>query len=505
MVATLVGADDEETKKGMMSVEEWATIRYLHAQGKGIREIGRELSISRNTVRSALERAEVPRYTRPRRPFPELDRFEGEIRRMYLEEGFIGTRILRELLRQGYRGKSTALYSRLRVLKAERADPRVSERFETGPGEQGQFDWSPYTITLGPGTTRVIVYCLTLAYSRRKFYFPSLDETQTSIFEGLEAGLRHFGGSPKEMLVDNARAFVSCSNPARFEWNRHFLELCGHYSIRPVACQPGRPQTKGKVERPFFYLEQQFIKGRSWPSFDAFAEELAAFSTEELDVLVHSTTGERPIDRFDAEKALLTSLPDHPFVGTGEEMRKVSWDCLVAFRGSKYSVPWEYAGKHVWLRCSQGTMVSIRNQKGEEVARHAIAEKKGRTVMEQRHYEGLRKGIARTRTVLEEAFARMFPEEAYFLEGLSIQHRTGAVAHLRGILALAELYPSEALASAFARARDYNTYSHSFVRGLVEKSGVMRQEDVPAAALPARRSSIVVDLGEYQRILEGAR
>lgn len=505
LVATLVGDNDEETKKGMMSVEEWATIRYLHVQGKGIREIARELSISRNTVRSALERTEAPRYVRPKRPFPELDRFEAEIRRMYLEEGFIGTRIMRELVKQGYQGKRTALYSRLRDLKAEKTDSRVSERFETDPGRQGQFDWSPYTITLGESTTRVIVYCLTLAYSRRKFYFPSLDETQTSIFEALESGLRHFGGSPKELLVDNPRAFVSCANPLHFEWNRHFLELCGHYSVQPVACQPGRPQTKGKVERPFFYLEQQFIKGRTWPNLDAFARELADFSTDELDTLVHSTTGERPIDRFGAEREHLTPLPDRAFVGTMEEMRKVSWDCLVSFRGSKYSVPWRYAGKRVWLRCSQGTHLAIRNQRGEEVARHALAEKKGATVMEQSHYEGLRKGLPRTRTMLEETFVRMFPEHVSFLEGLFIQHRPNGVAHLRSILALAELYSHEALSSAFGAAREYNTYSHSFVRGLLEASGTARQRKVPVVAITPSRSSVVVDLGEYQRILEGAR
>lgn len=505
LVTTLVGDDGEETKKGMMSVEEWATIRYLHAQGKGIREIARELSISRNTVRSALERTEAPRYVRPRRPFPELDRFEGEIRRMYLEEGFIGTRILRELVKQGYQGKKTALYSRLRDLKAERADSRVSERFETGPGQQGQFDWSPYTITLGASTTRVIVYCLTLAYSRRKFYFPSLDETQTSIFEALEAGLRHFGGSPKEMLADNPRAFVSCANPLHFEWNRHFLELCGHYSIQPVACQPGRTKTKGKVERPFFYLEQQFIKGRAWPSFDAFARDLAAFCVEELDTLVHSTTGERPIDRFGTERDGLTPLPSHPFVGTREEMRKVSWDCLAAFRGSKYSVPWPYAGKRVWLRCSQGTHLAIRNQKGEEVARHALAEKKGATVMERSHYEGLRKGLPKTRAMLEETFIKMFPEHTPFLEGLFIQHRPNSVAHLRSVLALAEIYSHEALASAFGACREYNTYSQSFVRGLLEAGGTARGRKVPVVAIPASRSSVVVDLREYQRILEGAR
>lgn len=491
--------------KGMIGVEAWTTIRYLKAQGRGIRSIARELSVSRNTVRAALERDEPPRYVRGKRPFPELDRFDGEVRRMYLEEGFIGSRIYRELKKLGYQGKTTALYSRLRVLKGERGDGRVTERFETEPGRQGQFDWSPYTITLGGETVKVVVYCLTLAYSRRKFYWPSLDETQASIFEAIEASLHHFGGSPKELLVDNPRAFVANASPLHFAWNRHFLELCGHYSIKPVACQPGRPRTKGKVERPFFYLEQQLIKGRSWQSFDAFAAELSAFCAEELDNLVHSTTGERPIDRFEAERGKLSPLPDRPFVGTQEEMRKVSWDCLVSFGGSRYSVPWPYAGKRVWLRASRGTHLAIRNQKGEEIARHSLSARKGATVMDSSHYEGLRRGLPKTKTVLEQSFARMFPEHSYFLEGLFIQHRPNGTAHLRSVLALAELYPHEALVAAFEAAREYNTYSHSFVRGLLESRGATRSEHQMAVRARTSGGGVVVDLREYQRILEGSR
>lgn len=489
----------------MISVEAWTTIRYMHTQGKGIREIARELSVSRNTVRLALEREGPPKYVRQVHIERALDRYDGQIRRMYLEQDFIGSRILRELRALGYKGGSTALYDRLRDLKAEKAQSKATERFETAPGQQGQFDWSPYTISLGDRLTRVVVYGLTLAYSRRKVYWPSLDETQGSIFEGLEASLHHFGGSPKELLVDNPRAFVTNANPQHFQWNRHFLELCGHYRIQPVACQVARPCTKGKIERPFFYLEQHFIKGRSWDGFDAFARELLAFCLDELDLLVHSTTGERPIDRFEQEKGYLTPLPDRPFVGTNEMMRKVSWDCLVSFGGSKYSVPWQYAGKRVWVKSSQGLRLTVRDGKGDEIASHNLAGKKGSTVIDKSHYEGLRKGLPRTRAMLEESFTKLFPEHHWFLEGLLIQHKMGGLSHLRGVLGLAELYPREALESAFQAAREYNSYSHPFIRGILESIGITRgQQPAPIPSRPPG-PAVVVNLAGYQQILEAAR
>jgi transposase len=513
-VITLVVKTDEEFLKEMITVEGWTTIRYLHAQGKSIHAIAKQLSIARNTVRAALRDENPPRYQRPKRPNPKLDPFEDKIRRMLFEQQFIGSRILRELRKVGYDGGPTALYAFLRSLKADQPDSRLTVRFETAPAQQGQFDWSPYTITVGGKTIRVVVFCLTLAFSRRKFYWPSVNETQGSIFEALEAALRYFGGSPKELLVDNPRAFVVNANPANFTWNLRFLELCGHYSIQPVACQPGRPRTKGKVERPFFYLEQHFIKGRDWATFDDFASDLLAFATDELDHLVHSTTGERPIDRFRQEEHLLTRLPALPFVGTHEQMRKVSWDCLVSFDGSRYSVPWQYAAKLVWLRASQGTRLLVRNQSGLQIAMHKMSDRKGATVIDPTHYEGIKKGMPKTRVVLQESFLRLFPNHRWFIEGVLIQHRNNGVDHLRAVLALAEVYSFDALIAAFAMAKEYNTYSHRFIRGLLESNGAAKHESSSptspesssgsgrVAALRQLGLPISADLDIYQRILE---
>ena len=447
-------------------MEAWTTIRYLHAQGKSLRAIAKELGLSRNTVRAALRAENPPRYRRPKRQNSALEPFLPQIEQMVVEQHFIGSRILRELRALGYAGGKTPLYEYLRTLKVETDRSRVTERFETAPAQQGQFDWSPYTVLLGGVVTRVIVFCLTLAFSRRKFYWPSLDESQASVFEALDAGLHYFGGSPKQLLVDNARVFVSDASSQHFAWNRHFLELCGHYGIEPRACQPSRPRTKGKVERPFFYLEQHFIKGHTWEHFGEFARALAAFSRDELDTLIHTTTGERPIDRFQGERALLTPLPAAPFIGTHEEMRKVSWDCLLSFAGSRYSVPWPYAGKHVWLRTSQGLKLIVRNQAGEQIATHPLSARKGSTNIDPAHYEGLRQALPKTRVLLEEAFLHLFPQHGHFIEGLLIQQKNNALRNLRAILGLAEVYPREALAAAFVAAKEYNTCSQRFIRGL---------------------------------------
>lgn len=487
-------------------MEAWTTIRYLQAQGRPIRAICRELGVSRKAVRRALRGDGPPRYERPPRPNPQLVPFEAQIQTWYFGEQLIGSRIIRELRARGYTGSSSAVYRSLKRLAAVRVSPKVTERFETPPGQQAQFDWSPYTIELGGARTRVVVFCLVLGYSRRKHYAASLDETQSSIYEAIESGLRHFGGAPKQLVVDNAKAFVLDARPGHFRWNPQFLELCGHYRMRPTACQPYRPRTKGKVERPFFYLEQQFIKGTCFASLAHFLEALATFERDDLDVRVHSTTQERPLDRFERERPHLTPLPDQRFVGTLALSRKVSWDCLVSYQGSRYSVPAPYAGKLVWLLASRGSHLLVLDARREVLAEHPLSPTKGTIVMRPEHYAPLRRGTARTYVVLAEQFLRQFPQQATFLEGLLAQPTLDPARHLHGVMELTSLYDPASVERALVVASEYHAYSHTFVRGVLEHRAAPAVADAEIPTPHALPLAVVQpDLGRYQRLLEGAR
>ena len=247
---------------------------------------------------------------------------------------------------------------------------------------------------------------------------------------------------------------------------------------------------KGKVERPFFYLEQQFIKGTHFASFSHFLEELAVFERDDLDVRVHSTTLERPIDRFQQELPHLTPLPEQRFVGTLALSRKVSWDCLVSYDGSRYSVPATQAGKLVWLLPSRGTHVLVLDARREVLVQHRLSDVKGAIVILPEHYAPLRRTAARTYVVLAGQFLERFPHQAAFLDGLVAQHKMNPADHLRGVMELASLYDTGSLERAFAIAQEYNTYSHGFVRGLLEST---TQPEVDELATASCASSIMAN------------
>jgi len=249
--------------------------------------------------------------------------------------------------------------------------------------------------------------------------------------------------------------------------------------------------------------------------------ELAIFERDDLDQRVHSTTQERPIERFAAEVAELTPLPEQRFVGTLALSRKVSWDCLVSYRGCRYSVPATQAGTLVWLLPSRGTHLLILDARREVLVEHQVSAQKGTIVMLAEHYAPLRRGTAKTYAVLAEQFLARFPHQAAFLEGLVAQHKLGPAAPLRAIMELATLYEAASLERAFGLAHEYTTYSPSFVRGLLEGTDQpmldpAREPAVaapgagpPLAGLPTERllpaTAVQADLGPYQALLELAR
>ena len=167
-------------------------------------------------------------------------------------------------------------------------------------------------------------------------------------------------------------------------------------------------------------------------------EELKTFEVK-LDEMVHSTTRQKPLERFQEEIPCLIPLPENKFIGTKVEWRKVSWDCLVSYEGVRYSVPWQYAGKQVWVKVSRGMMLEFYNQKAGLIAQHVISKQKGMTIMNKEHYEGLRKRVPRTKAMLEKEFMELFPEERRFFEALIAQQKHNPIYHLQAIIEMAEL------------------------------------------------------------------
>ena len=149
----------------MITFESRMEIKVLHKRGMSIREIARELGISRNTVRSHLKaKSEKPQYSPRPAPSSLLDEYRDYISKRISDAHpykIPATVIAREIMAMGYRGGLTILreFIRKQTLPAQ-AEPVV--RFETEPGRQMQVDWG----TMRNGKSPLHVFVAVLGYSR---------------------------------------------------------------------------------------------------------------------------------------------------------------------------------------------------------------------------------------------------------------------------------------------------------------------------------------------------
>lgn len=449
-------------------MEDWVTIKNLKAKNPdmSLRQIGKLLCISHNTVKHAIGRDSPPEYKRQKSVSEKIAPFEEVIFNMVNVKKYRGSRVYEEIKSKGYTGSRSVFYEYYTKIKQKPS--KSFTPYETSPGEQSQFDWSPYTVIIADKLTKVIVHCYIHGFSRYQILEASLTENQGAVFEALENSLIASGGVPSRIQTDNAKVFVKNPSKNNFQWNQRYLHFCGHYGFEPSRSLPKHPWSKGKVEKPFSYIEDHFITGGEFESFEDFYRKLKIFE-DKLNTRVHSITKTPPRDLFEKEKSSLIKLPKERYVGVKEEIRKVSSDCLISFGGSRYSVPWHFAGKQVWIRISKGYFLEVYSQANKLAARHKLSLTKGSVVIEKDHYRG-NKTIGGNFDRLKGVFLESFPGNELFIEKLEAQKRSNARYQLYMIIELSKLYRKVDFLEAINKSLLYNVFNFSFMAGYLEKN-----------------------------------
>jgi transposase len=372
----------------VLNEKQIATLFTLHKRGWSIKAMSRELGWTRHTIRDWLKRG--PDATRPVVGRPKKLADEAA----WLEEKFRSGMRNGDVLRQELveKGVHVGIRTVERAVEKLRQEIRCAEiatlRFETDPGQQLQIDFGEKWVVVAGARVKVFVFVATLGYSRRTFarIYPGM--RQQHWLEGLESALRHFGGATDECLVDNAKALVLEWKDDTPQFHPEFEAFCRHWGMRPRACRPYHPRTKGKVENGVKYVKRNALGRLSYESWDALHAHLDWWMAEIADQRVHGTTRERPIDRFEREKEALTALGSHvSYLKVRRAKRKVRSDCRVELDTNRYSVPYQLVGQDVHLVVVAGEMTVFWH--GDSVAEHSLLPGRFGDVQVPSHLEGL--------------------------------------------------------------------------------------------------------------------
>ena len=435
----------------MKDLQQWAAVTELHRQKVPKQQIAKQLNISRNTVKRLLSLKEEPRYIREHYP----SKMEPYMEKIILwrtdpEYDFNGTRIFRELKKLGYTGTINPIYRTLQKLDEQsrgEISKKATVRVETPPGDQAQFDWSEYQVSVNNQIRSIYCFSLVLAASRKKAVCFSLTVDAESIYEAIQELFEELGGITQELLIDNPKALVIDNNPRgedEIRYNPHALLLAAHLGTELNACNCYWPRTKGKCEKPFQYIEEQFIKGNRFASMEELNKRGKNFITE-WNNEVHTTTKRIPEEFFKSEEIrALLPLPGKRYRMSELKARIVSNDSYVSYATNKYSVPVKYATRQVKCRFIYGFRLEIYTDQEEFILSVEADGRKHDTFHDPTHYEPIAVKVSKSIPQIKRDFTATFRngEEYLRIAGYLFQQPTY---HARKILELTDLYDAKNL------------------------------------------------------------
>ncbi len=443
--------------------------------GMAQRRIARDLGISRGSVRRLLARIEAQRSGSappPGGPKPParrpglLDEHAGLLGQL-LERypNITAVRVHEELRARGFAGSYTIVRERVRQLRP-RPLPEPVIRFETPPGAQAQMDYSTYDIDFfGEGRRRLYLFSYVLGYSRRQYLrFVEAMDLPTTLREHIRA-FEYLGGAAATCLYDNMKVVVLRHDDDGPIYNPRFLAFATHYGFKPWACRVRRAQTKGKVERPFHFVETSLLNGRSFRTLEHLNDITAWWLASIADVRLHPVTQERPVDRHEKERPHLLPLPAQAYDTALVVYRVVNVEGLVAYRQNFYSVPWRYLGQALPLRITEQEVI-IYGPHIEEIARHRLLPRNvsGQPCVAKAHRPG--DDSRQQDLLLRERFSELGPVARRFLDGLVRDQRHGK-SQARKVLALLGNYARVDLLAALERAVRFGAFSAQAVERIL--------------------------------------
>jgi transposase len=474
----------------MLVVETVGRIRREYfIKGKSIKEIVRDLRVSRNTVRKVLRSGATSfSYERSVQPMPRLgpwrsvlDEFleanEGKARR----ERLTLQRIYEDLEGAGYRGGYDAVRRYAKAWRRQRSSA-VAQAYvplSFAPGEAYQFDWSHEIVVLGGATTTVKVAHVRLCHSRMFFVRAYPRESQEMVFDAHDRAFRFFHGACERGIYDNMKTAVEAVFIGKDRtFNRRFLQMCGHYLVEPTACTPAAGWEKGQVENQVGTIRERFFVPRL--RFAGY-EEMNAWLLDQCVAYArrhpHPEFKDRTVwQAFEEERPSLVAYRG-PFDGFHATPVSVSKTCLVRFDCNKYSVAARAVGRPVEVYAYAERIV-IR-QDGEIVAEHARRFGRDQTFYDPWHYVpvlarkpgALRNGAPFKEWALPSAMGRVRAKLA--------PHRDGA-RQMVDILAAVLTDGMPAVEAACAEALAAGTWSADVVLNILSRR---RQATAPSITI----------------------
>lgn len=457
----------------------------LFARNWSIRRISREFAISRNRVRRILERNQAIRQktvdgvkVKKKRP-SKLDPYKEHIHELlekFTDPPPTSQRLFEIICEKGYDGGITILRNYLATIRPKKkVEPIIT--VETAPGRRGQHDWSEYRIhfTETNQVENVSFFSFILSYSRRQYIELVDDQTQTTMFNSLINAFNYMGGVPKEIKADNQKACVDRWEAGKPIFNNKYLQFATHYCFRPLTIRPGRPRENLKVERPFYFLETNFLNARTFRNRGDLENQLRQWLKNKNDLRIHRITKNQPLVLYKDELPHLLPLPKSNFDTSLITYRIVNAESCIEYQSYFYVVPKQFLFETCPIRITRDELM-IYSPDCELLVIHKLADKNSNN-----RYIGRDQTKTNVSPALEikQVIGRLnawHPIMKIFIEQMKKQKHKHYYYQLRSILALKINYEIDDIVIAIKRALKYKVLDSRAIENFLDINAQKKNE-----------------------------
>jgi len=394
-----------------------------------------------------------------------LDPFKPRITRLLDTYPYSAVQIFQRLREEGYGGGLTILRDYVRRIRPPRRPVYLKLNFAAG--ECAQVDWGSFgSVAVGNTRRRLSFFVMVLAYSRRMFVEFTVSQTMEHFLACHEHAFAELG-VPSKLMVDNLKSAVlqRLAGVAPV-FNPRYLDFARHHGFEIVACNVRRGNEKGRVESGVGYVKKNFLRGLELSEFSAIQAAAPVWLDTVANVRIHGETQRRPIDLFAEERPHLRRPNPHPYDLAHTSTTIASSQFRIALDTNHYSVPSSYAHRRLTVKAYPDRVcIYFDNQL---IARHPRRYGRHEDIEDPDHAKGL---IAQRHRAREQRlmmhFLALSPDAAAYYEGLE-QRRFNARQHVRKILALADIYPADAVARAISDGLAFEAFSAEYITNILE-------------------------------------
>lgn len=448
-----------------------ATILQLREKGLGTRAIARTLRVSRGAVKKVIAQGTeepVPVASRPSRLSDQMqeilelkERCEGNLVRVH------------EDLSAPESGTKPSYQALTAFLRTHSPKVRLpAGQYHFAPGKETQHDTSPHDAILGEGPEsrrkwRLQTASAVLCYSRMLFFqcYARYTRFEAKLF--LTAALRFFGGATERYMVDNTSVIVGRGTGAAMEPAPEMAAFAERLGFRFVAHELGDVNRSARVERPFSYIEGNFLCGRTFTDLSHLNREALAWC-EKVNATRKRHLDASPRELFAQERMHLRPLPVHIPEPERIEVRTVDVEGFVSVDANRYSVPADWIHRQVQVRIGQDRVEIDKGAKTIVHARVLLPTGQRTQLKEHRRPQGekvnLQKLLSEERELLT-----VLPAFSSYLAGLKKSGHKAPLLLLRRLLRMAREYPHAALIPALEDAARYGLYDLDRLERMVLK------------------------------------